>query len=260
MTRKLLPQIVRLTPSSYADYTRCARLYYTGTLLGVPASDVSAGSQDQGLLVHEALEQIHLQGSCHDDATVDAVLTALGADTEPMRGFVSRHERRCPQHFERQAHEVDRVRLYRASKPMFLASARIDAIWIHDGVLDARDYKTGRRPDHALADDDRARVQAWVLAHDAIRTGLRLRLRYEYLQPEVDDDPEPWEPAADELTMIEDELRDAVTRMWKDEDWRGESAADVCGNCRYRSVCRDSAVRGEPSWAACNVGVDDDDR
>src|SRR5262249_34416872 len=127
-------------------------------------------------------------------------------------------------------------------------SARIDAVWVHDGVLDARDYKTGARRIDRLAEDDAAKVQAWVLARDAARTGLRLQLRYEYLQPEVDDDPEPWEPAGHDLAAIDAELRGGVSSMLRTEDWKGVNDVDVCRTCRYRSICRDSAAPGEPSW------------
>ena len=106
MKQQLLPQIVRLTPSSYADSLWCRRLYYIGTLLQMPASDIGV-SPDQGLLVHDVLERVHVSGSCHDRAHVDAVLRACHADTEQMRGYVSRHERRCPQEFDAQEHEID---------------------------------------------------------------------------------------------------------------------------------------------------------
>jgi len=251
----LLPQIVRLTPSNYADYLWCRRLYYTGALLRVPASD-SSWSPDQGQLVHDVLERVHKEGSCHDAEHVARVLASAGSDTPQMRGFVDRHARRCPQSFAAQAHEVDRVRFHREPAPMFLATARIDAVWIHDGLLDARDYKTGRVHYERLADDPRARVQAWVLARDAVRTDTRLRLRYEYLQPEFDDDPDAWEPDADDLAAIGAELRDAVAGMWAQEDWAGVADAEVCRSCRYRSICRDSAAVGEATWPV--LGAFDD--
>ena len=244
MTKKLLPQIVRVTPSNYADYLWCRRLFYIGALLQVPASD-SGVSADQGLLVHDVLEQVHAGGSCHDSAHVDAVLRAADADTDQMRGYVARHARRCPQEFDKQVHESDRVRFHREPAPMFLASARIDAIWIHDGMIDARDYKTGRRPEHALSEDARARVQAWILGFDAQRTGLRLRLRYEYLQPEADDDPDPWEPDRDDLAAIGEELRVAVASMWNEE--KGDDSA---ATGRERSTERRAAARRVSRGAA----------
>jgi hypothetical protein len=131
---------------------------------------------------------------------------------------------------------------------MFMATARIDALWIHDGILDARDYKTGRLFHERVADIDAAHVQAWILGAHAQRRGLRLQLRYEYLQPEVDDDPEPWELDTDDLDDLEEKLRTVVTAMRSEQDWRGVVDRDVCGRCRFRSICRDSAASGEPAW------------
>ncbi len=251
-----LPQIVRLTPSTYADFLWCPRLFLTSVLLRVPPSDTGR-SPDQGLLVHTILERLHTTGTCHDDTHVTRVLTEAQADTPQMQAFIARHARRCPSAFDNDAHEVDRVRFHKEPVPMFLASTRIDAVWIHDGLLDARDYKTGALRYERLADDPRARVQAWVLARDAARTGLRLQLRYEYLQPEIDDDPEPWEPGDDDLAAITDELREAVAEMWRAEEWRGVNEIEVCRTCRYRSICRDSAAPGEPTWPALAAAVEE---
>lgn len=244
------PAIVRLTPTSYADFCECPRRYLLSTVLRIPASDTGPGSPDQGLLVHAVLEAVHTGGTCHDADHVTAILTAAGADTPQMRGFVTRHSVRCPDRADRSAHEVDRARFHRTPAPMFLAAARIDAVWVHDGLLDARDYKTGAIRYDSLGDDPRARIQAWVLARDAQRTGLRLRLRYEHLQPEIDEDPEPYEPDADDLDAITEELRDAVARMWRDDAWTGAADPDACGRCRYRSVCRDSVAPAEAAWPA----------
>ena len=248
----LLPQIVRLGPTSYEQYTRCPRLFLLATLLRVPESDAGR-SPDEGLLVHEVLRDVHHDGSCHDAAHVTTVLDARGADSQQMRGYVERHRRRCPTAFERSAHEIDRVRFHRTPVPMFLASARIDALWVHDGLLDVRDYKTGALWYDDMQEDPRARLQAWVMAEGAARRGLRLRLRYEFLQAEIDEDPSPWEPDADDLAAIEEELRAVVTRMWNDSDWRGVAEGDVCRTCRYRSICRDSAAPGEPTWPVLSL-------
>jgi hypothetical protein len=104
-----------------------------------------------------------------------------------------------------------------------------------------------------VCDVPAAKVQAFVLAPAARQRNLRLRLRYEYLQPEVDDDPEPWDLDDDELDAVEEELRAAVERMWSADDWRGVADADVCRRCEYRSICRDSATPGEPSWPVLTI-------
>ena len=129
-----------------------------------------------------------------------------------------------------------------------MATARVDAVWAHDGVLDARDYKTGSVWHHRVADDPRAAVQLFVLAPVARERGLRLRLRYEHLAAGIDDDPEPWEPDDGELAAVEERLRTIVETMRAEETWRGVSDEPVCRYCRYRSICPDSASKTEPLW------------
>ncbi len=248
MANKLLADIPTLTPSGYEDYSRCARLYYTGALLGVAASDYAVTST-HGQLVHDMLWRIHETGSCRDMAHVRDVLGGHGAETDAVIQQVERHSERCPSTAVDDArHEYSLARFHRMPAPMFMAVARIDAIWVHDGLLDARDYKTGSRWHEQVADVPAAKVQLYVLAKVAQRRNLRLRLRYEYLSPDIDDDPDPWEPDDDDLAAIEEDLRAAVESIWAQEAWRGVGEADICGRCRYRSICRDSATRGEPAW------------
>jgi hypothetical protein len=246
--KRLLSDIVSLTPSNYEDYRRCSRLFYCNALLGIPASD-PAPSTDQGLLVHDMLRKIHADGDCFDSAHVSDVLAAHGIDTTVVREMVARHADRCPSRAADDSwHEVGLARFHKLPPPMFMATARIDAVWIHDGIVDARDYKTGGKWVDDLSEIDAAKVQAYVLAERARTRGLRLRLRYEYLQPDIDDDPEPWEIDDETLVAIEDELRAAVERMWQEDEWRGVHDVDVCRTCRFRSICRDSAAPGEPAW------------
>lgn len=247
MTR-LRSQITPLTPTGYETFERCPRAYYCREMLGIPASD-TAPSSDQGLLVHDMLWRVHEAGSCHDDDHVRDVLIGHGADSDAIRALVARHAQRCPSaSSERAAHEQTLARFHRQPAPMFMATARIDALWVHDGMLDARDYKTGHLWHTRVCDVPAAKVQAFVLGAAARRRGLRLRLRYEYLQPEVDEDPEPWDLDDDDLERVEAELRATVAAMWSLDDWPGVAQADVCGRCQYRSICRDSAAPGEPSW------------
>ncbi len=167
--KRLLSDIVSLTPSNYEDLTRCPRLFYCNALLGLPASD-PAPSTVQGLVVHDMLRKIHLDGNCFDADHVADVLVAHGMDTPAVREMVARHADRCPSRAsERAAHEVDVARFHRLPPPMFMATARIDAVWVHDGMIDARDYKTGGKWVDRVCEIKAAHVQAYVLAERARR-------------------------------------------------------------------------------------------
>ncbi len=247
-SERLLPSIVAISPSSLDAWMQCPRLFLDRHLLRLPESDPTT-STDRGNLVHALLRFIHEQGSCHDDAHVRAVLEAHGVDDDVHRGFVSRHALRCPRGAKREKHEYSVARFHRRPPPMFMATARIDAIWGFDDLVDVRDYKTGSLFISRVADDPRARLQAWILAHDRYLRGRRLRIRYEYLSPDVDEDPEPFEPTTDDLEAIEDRLRKEVASMWG-SDWRGRPDEGVCRRCAYRSICPDSAAPSLPSWPA----------
>ena len=256
---KLLPEIVTLTPTSYETWKRCPREFLLSHLLSVPPSD-DIRPTDLGLLLHELLRVVHEHGSCHDADHVHDVLGAHGVDDPHFRGMLQRHARRCPAEVDTAAHEVDLARFHKTPVPMFMATARIDVIWVHDGILDARDYKTGSRWYERVADDPRARLQAFVLDQYARRKGLRLRLGYEHLAAEVDDDPEPYEPDDDDMAAITEELRDTVAQLWSLAEWTGVADSAVCKWCRFRSICPDSAAVGEPSWpvlALNEAGTDD---
>ena len=95
-----------------------------------------------------------------------------------------------------------------------MASARIDALWRYDDVLDAHDYKTGRAWDHRLSDDiTGARCRRGYSRPLADALGLRLRISFEYLSAEVTMQPAPFEPEPEDLDDIEQELRTMVAAM-----------------------------------------------
>jgi hypothetical protein len=99
-----------------------------------------------------------------------------------------------------------------------------------------------------VGDDPRARLQAWLLAPVAVRRGLRLRVSYECLAAETVDDPRPFDPDGDELDAIEEELRGVAEAISRERDFTGVADAEICGACRYRSICTDSAAPADPIW------------
>jgi hypothetical protein len=246
--RDLLPGILHVTPTSLDTWRRCPREWRNRHLLGIPASDSHPGPV-HGQQMHDVLRFVHEQGSCRDATHVDDVLLAHGFDdNDRMRGELARHTQRCPDPAQALAHELTRARFSHHPTTPFMATARLDALWLHDGLLDARDYKTGQVWSDRVADDAQARLQAWVLAPLAEARGLRLRVAFEHLNAEVVDDPEPFLPDADDLLAIEAELRAEVTEIRSEVAFAGVADPDVCHRCNYRSICPDSAVAGVPMW------------
>ncbi len=244
----LRPSVITLHPTANERWARCQRLWFLADVLRLPVSNASAAG-DHGQFVHEMLRMIHQTGTCHDATHVSDLLDAHGVpETGRVRDEIAAHARNCPIAATSLGHERTVVRFHRPPGRVFLVSARIDALWSHDGVLDVRDYKTGALHLPRVADDPQARLQAWVLAPEAEGRGLRLRLQYEYLSNNVADDPDPFEPDADEIDAIGIELDQVVTAMWSTDDFMGVADQETCGICRYRSICRDSAAPAPPGW------------
>jgi hypothetical protein len=242
---RLLAGVLSISPTSLETWQRCRREWRNREVLGLPGSDAEEGTT-HGLLVHDLLRFVHQNGSCHDERYLDEVLTDHDADPQ-TRDEIGRHPARCPPDAVAVGHELDWVRAS-GVPPVFIATGRLDAVWEHDGILEVRDYKTGRIPDYPLREDRRARLQAWIAAGHAARRGLRLRLRYEHLGADTVDDPEPWDPDDDELEDIDADLHRTVTEMRAEREFLGVNESAVCARCRYRSICPDSAVPGEGSW------------
>lgn len=247
----LLPGVLSITPSSIEAWHRCRRLWRDQYLLSLPPSDDAAPGV-HGQQVHDLLRLLHQPGPCDGPERIDDIVAAHGASAR-VHAELTDHARRCPIGAQSYGHEITRVRLH-SKRPSFVASARIDAAWIRDGLLDVRDYKTGGASTERVADDRRARLQAWVMAPVAAERGLRLRIRYEQLAAEIDDDPEDWEPDEDDLDAIGAELVALVTEMREETAWAGIADPGTCKYCRYRSICPASAAPGLPAWPR----IDDD--
>jgi hypothetical protein len=247
LTRRdaLVPGLLSISPSSVASWNRCPRQWRNRVLLNLPRSDPQDGAS-HGLLLHRLLHLVHRTGSCHDPVHVDDVLGAHHADARTT-DEVRRHAERCPLDAEAVGHEVEWARAH-PGPPVFLATARFDAVWVHDGILDVRDYKSGRVAGHPIAEDPQAQLQAWVAAPHAAGRGLRLRIRYEHLATEVLEDPDAWEPTEEDLSAVESQLTSVVTAMLAERSFAGVNDAAVCAHCGYRSVCDESAAPGVPSW------------
>jgi PD-(D/E)XK nuclease superfamily len=243
----LVPGIVSMTPTSLDAWHRCRREWRNRKLLQLPASDGDPGSA-HGQQIHDLLRFVHQRGSCRDVAHVEGVLADHGFDDARLLDEIARHARRCPGGAESLGHEVTHARFHRTPLPVYMATARIDALWLHDGFLDAHDYKTGRRWTDRVGDDRQARLQAWVLAPIAARLGAQVRVTFEHLALETDDDPQPFDPDTEDLAQIEEELRSATEAMRAETAFVGVRDEHLCARCGYRSICTDSAAPSEPVW------------
>ncbi len=254
--------VVALSPSSIEDWQRCRRLYRSKHLLHLPSldhrQDLSAGV---GMEVHRLLELIHAEDCCGDPIATAALVDrekagpgrrspagtaraaprpaagCAGFDAALLRGYLARHAARCPGPGSTwSSHEASLVRYHRRP-PRWVLTARIDAVWARDGLLDARDYKTGRRRFERVGDDVVGRLQAWLLAPLAAERGLSLRLSYEHLSLESPGDPDPYEPEDEDLEAIEAEVCAVAAEISSEMNFGGCGNAGTCRRCVYGSIC-----------------------
>jgi len=184
---------------------------------------------------------------------------------ETLLGFLTRHARRCPPNATSVGHELDLAQLHTWGAAPAMVTARIDALWLHDGVLDCRDYKTGSPRYERVADDPAARLQVWLLARLADEMGVSVRLRYEHLVEGLEEDPEPFDPDADDIAQIQSDIGEVAAAIAVSE-FPGVSDVYVCRRCAFQRACPDAALE-EPEenddlpddfvlWAA---GIPDSD-
>ena len=243
---RLLPEIPTISPSALDDWERCPRLYLDRHLLRLPPSDAGSGA-NVGNLVHDLLRHLHGQGDCHDTELRRVTLENHGESPDGAIGaMLARHADRCPAPAPARGHELEVVRVSR-NGPIWIGTGRLDAVWVHDGILDVRDYKTGAPRDGDLTEDSRARLQAWLAA--PLAPGLQVRVRYEHLGH--DGDPVELEPDTEDLARIErdvtaviDAIRDCASR----DEFPGVADVEICRTCSFRSICPDSAVTSTPTW------------
>ena len=251
----LVGETIVMGPSRLATWTACPRQYRNRHLLDLPATDPDDHGTFEGNLLHQLLRVHHTNGPCSDPTRLDRLVDDHElANPERVRAMLESHARRCPSGAESYGHEHDVAQLRTDGGLTVMVTGRIDAIWVHDGMLDARDYKTGKARFDRVQDDPAARVQAWLLAPIAEAHGLQLRLSFEQLRPDVDDDPDAFTPDDDDLAAITAEL-DLVAGVIAAEEFDATPDPTVCGWCPYRSGCPDAhtVVRQETKPAESTI-------
>jgi hypothetical protein len=235
--------IIKLSPSGTENWHECHRLYLNKKLLGVPASDADTGVF-VGLDTHRVLEELHSHSRCSDDDHLEALLHETpGEHASAIKHHVERHRLQCPAgpSTDWGCHEHTAVRASLRTTPRWVVSAKLDAVWAHDGILDVRDYKTGRPIEHDLSDDIATRLQAFVIAPVAEKHSLRLRLSHENLAPGAPGDRDWWEPEAEDLESIRGDLNRLAAEIAAEVSFDGVADSYFCSSCSYRSICPDTA-------------------
>ena len=212
--RDLLPGILHVTPTSLDAWRRCPREWRDQYLFDVPASDGDPGGV-HGQQLHDMLGHIHEKGSCHDAVHVDDVLAAARRRrTTTGCGARSRnHVRRCPDP-ARSRRPRDHARAVPSSRCRRSWRRRAST---RCGRTTACSTRVTSRPDRCGATSWHTTSRPGSRRSCSRRSrrlrGLRLRIAFEHLAAEVVDDPEPFEPDADDLLAIEEELRLEVAEI-----------------------------------------------
>lgn len=254
-----LGAIVPISASTAEDWQRCRRYYRSRHLLHLPGMDRSADT-GVGLVVHRLLEAVHRRGCCGQEEAMRAVVVDLDgpARVDLLVGYLRRHSARCPTDASWSDHEFELARFHRTPTPMWMVTGKIDAAWECAGILDARDYKTGAPWAERVGDEVAARIQAYLLAPLAAARGLRLRISYEYLDPTVDEQPEPYEPEDEDLDDLERQISAMVAEIAGETAFEGVAFPPYCDRCSYAGICPDAARTGRPDTTpAAEVAEDD---
>ena len=157
------------------------------------------------------------------------------------------HARRCPDPRGALGHEITRRGSTASRGRRSWRRRGIDALWVHDGVLDARDYKTGqvwsdqRRPTTARRGSRRG-----CSRRSPRRAGSGCGSRSSTSRPTCVEDPEPFEPDADDLRAIEEELR---------ADGRARCAPRPTSRASPTPTCADPAATARSAPTRPSPGV-----
>ena len=222
MKKRLLPDIVSITP------IELRRLRAVRAPLPQPPSArsarraIRAPPNETGLLVHDMLRTSTRADRAPTRRTSPTCSPATPPTTTTSANSSSATRERCP------SSDVTTARRTSSRSPASTGSRR-RCSWpprasTPYGCTTVCSTPATTRPGGSATSASptipRPRSRRSCSTTRRAKRGLRLRLRYEYLSADVTDDPDPWEPDADELVAIEEELRAAVERMRTNDEWQ----------------------------------------
>jgi CRISPR/Cas system-associated exonuclease Cas4 (RecB family) len=251
------PGLLVLSASRLKDFATCRHRYFLARVLQLRVGiadvadttelwedldepmrrrsfDGSPNGATVGLWVHEELEARHAAPETHHNE--EPVIKDRPDDASAARA-VHRHLDLCPgQDGARYlGGELD-LRWFHPGKSVLL-TGRVDALWQHDdGVIEVRDYKTGRTED--LAAD--VAVEIYALLAAAHYPGKSLRITYEFLGDRVEEESQRTQSvevtralllqAKNRVDRIADDIR-------REQSFPATPNALHCRQCPYRQHC-----------------------
>ena len=221
-------------------------------VLTMPSSDTGSAPV-HGQKMHDVLRLVHEQGSCRDAAHVDDVLAGHGFDDDDrVRGRARAPRAALSRPARRRSGTRSPGRGSTASRSR-RSWRRLDST--RSGVTTASSPRTTTRPASggptASPTTRRRGCRHGCSRPLADALGLRIRVVFEHLAAEVVDDPEPFEPDADDLADDRrraaapggvDPGRDRVRRRG-----RRRGVRDAAATGRSAPTPRPSACRSGPS-------------
>ena len=254
------PGLLKLSPSSAADFKSCPQLFKYRSIDGLP--EPVSPAQARGSLVHVVLERLFAQEP--DMRTPDHALVLLKEAWEELRG----DDELTPQGLD-DAQEgswlADAARLlgnlFKLEDPAKLAASRLEW-WVEyeledlhlrgiidrveelpDGSWSLSDYKMGRVPNESRELSASFGLRFYALVCSPSFGVIPKEIRLVYLN-----DPAvlTWNPTERSLEAFERQmlaLGKAIRRAANGDDWRARPSP-FCMTCSFQNVC--------PAW----TGVD----
>jgi RecB family exonuclease len=239
--------VLTLNVSRINDFQRCRRMFFLRWVLRLTGDDpLDTDASWIGSTTHEALHTLHRPGRFAHHETDPHGELHDAVSTDPRVGAMIRtHTLLCPGgQVDYLAGEIE-ARWLIARKSVLL-TGRFDALWRYpDGVVEVRDYKTGRCPD-SLDHDLGAAIYLLLAANfPGSRTpegDLRpIRVVYEALaSPEgravsVVASPDLLRDAFNEIVGLAEHIR-------KEKSFPASPSLATCRSCSFRNVCPASAA------------------